>query len=54
MSFAERFHYSESGDEGDINCILMNKHSKLNTCASGEECPFLESEQYWKAFRLLC
>lgn len=27
-------------------CILMNRHSKLTTCASGEECPVLESEQY--------
>lgn len=46
MSFAERLHYSDSGDEGDISCILMNRHSKLTTCASGEECPVLESEQY--------
>lgn len=46
MSFAERFHHSESGNGGDIHFILMNKPSRLSTCATREGCLFLESEQY--------
>lgn len=40
MSFAERLHYSDSGDEGDISCILMNRHSKLTTYCIWRECRF--------------
>ena len=49
MSSAERFHCSESGDEGDINCILMNKHGRLRGMSI-----FGIRIIYWKEFRLLC